>query len=279
MSDPILTRVGIILDGDNRFLGRSTFYGWSQDLTDLSDVLLVALGVHEATPEAREVARIVTLCSLTADARVWPLKLTRLLASYGEPLAGHFAGQLVLTSNSMGPGGATMAARGLVWVREHAGEAPTDAQVKAAITSWLPQSGGRFAGFGVPLRETDERRTGLLQLVGDGPVTRRPFWRLHEQVVKVLAPLTPNVLISMAAMMLDVGIPADHGGIAIGTLMSPVFLAHALESAKQDGARLNALPASCVTYQGRAARSTTDQPSAETSSDASIPGPLRRAAP
>jgi hypothetical protein len=234
----------------------------------------VALGVNEVTPEAREVARLLTICSLSPDARVWPLKVTRLLASYGDPLAGHFGGQLLLASNTMGPGCATMAARGLVWVHEHAGEGATDAQVEDAIAEWLAQSGDRFAGFGVPFRDADERRTGLLHLVGQGPVTRRPFWRLHERIVEAMAPVKPNVLISLAAMLLDIGVSADHSGIAVCTLTSPIFLAHALESARQDGARLNALPASCVSYQGRGPRTTTDHPRAE--SPAYVPAPLRR---
>lgn len=275
MSDPIFTRVGIILDGDNRFLGQSTFHGWVHDLEAASDATLAVLGV-EVTAEAREVARLITIAALSPDARVWPLKLTRLLASYGDPLAGYFGAQLVSASNMMGPGAVTMAARGLEWVREHAGDDASDARVKDAVAMSCARSGGRFGGFGVPFREVDERRAGLLQLVGDGPVTRRPLWRLHEQVVKVLAPLRPNVAVSFAAMLLDIGVPAERGGITLSMLMSPVFLAHALEGAAQDGARLNALPASCVSYRGMEPRSTTDHGRAETPSHAGIPGPLRR---
>jgi hypothetical protein len=277
MSDPILTRVGTILDGDNRFLGRSTFHGWAEDLTAASDAVLVALGVREVTEEAREVARFVMIAGLSPDARVWPLKLTRLLASYGDPLAGYFGGQLVSAANNMGPGAVTMGARGLVWVREQVGDDATDAQIESAVAMWCARSGGRFAGFGVPFREVDERRAGLLHLVGDGPISRRPFWRLHERVVKAMAPHRPNIAISWAPMLLDIGIAADHGGIAISMLMCPNFLAHAIESARQDGGRLNALPASCVDYRGRAPRSTTDPHPAEASSDAAIPEPLRRA--
>jgi hypothetical protein len=275
MSEPILTRVGVILDGDNRFLGRSTFHGWVHALTAASDATLVALGV-EVTAEAREAARIVTIAGLSPDARVWPLKLTRLLASYGDPLAGYFGAQLVSAGNVMGPGAVTMAAHGLEWVREHAGDDGTDAQVKDAVASWCARSNGRFAGFGVPFRDVDERRVAVLQLVGDGPLARLPFWRVHERIVKVMAPLRPNVAISFAAMLLDIGVAADHGGIALSMLMSPNFLAHALEAAAQDGARVNALPASCISYRGMAPRSTTDPTRAETSSHPGIPGPLRR---
>jgi hypothetical protein len=277
MSEPILTRVGIILDGDNRFFGRSTFQSWTHDLLTANDAVLVSLGVREVTADVREAARLVSISGLSPDARVWPLKLTRMLASYGDPLAGYFGAQLVSAGNTMGPGAVTLAARGLVWVREHAGDEATDAEVQAAVAGWRAHSDGRFCGFGVPFREVDERRTGLLHLVGDGPLSRLPFWRLHERVVKAMAPVRPNVGISFAALLLDMGIAADQGGIALSMLMSPVFLAHAIEGAAQDGARLNALSPSCITYRGVAARSTTDQPGAESSPHADIPAPLRRA--
>ena len=101
---PIDTRVGLIVDGDNRYLGRSVFAEWVHLLKDPGDGLLVALGLPEPTAQAREVLGLLVLGLTSPDARVWPLKLTRLLASHGDPLAGYFGAQLVSAGKLMGPG-------------------------------------------------------------------------------------------------------------------------------------------------------------------------------
>lgn len=52
-------------------------------MTSACDGILVALGVREPSPTSREALRLVMLGTMSPDARVWPLKLTRLLASHG----------------------------------------------------------------------------------------------------------------------------------------------------------------------------------------------------
>lgn len=246
---PIDTRVGLIVDGDNRYLGRSAFAEWVHLLRDPGDAWLVALGLPEPTAQGREVLRLLVLGLTSPDARVWPLKLTRLLASHGDPLAGYFGAQLVSAGKLMGPGTGRLTAEGLVWIAAQVGEQASDEAVAQATARWRARV-PRVGGFGVPFRDVDERRAATLRLVGDGPIARGRYWRLHEQVVAAMRPQRPNCVITFAAMLLDIGVAAEHVGVAMTMTMSHVFLAHALESAAQDGARLHALPAERVEYRG-----------------------------
>lgn len=276
--EPIETRIGHILDGDNRFLGRSVFDGWALDLVSPTDALMAVLGVRELGPRQREVARVIAICLMSPDARVWPLKLTRLLASHGEPLVGYFGGQLVSAGKLMGPGTGTGAAQGLAWVGAQVGEDPSDETVAQAVAAYRARA-GRFSGFGVPFRDQDERRTAALRLAGDGPIAAGRYWRLHLQVVTAMHPLPPNCALTFAAMLLDIGVAAEHVGVAMAALMAHVFLGHALESARQDGARLHTLPAALVAYRGAPPRASGDRQDVRDPSPWTPPAALRLASP
>jgi hypothetical protein len=259
---PIDTRVGLIVDGDNRFFGRSAYGEWCEVMTSACDGVLVALGVRDPSPTSREALRLMMLGTMSPDARVWPLKLARLLASHGDPLVGYFGAQLVSAGKVMGPGAALHAARALHFIGAHAGEAPTDAAVGEAIAAWKARCGGRVGGFGVPFRAVDERRVHVLRLAAGTPIAEGRNFRLHEQVVAAMHPLQPNVALTVAAMLLDIGVAAEHAGVALAVMMSHVFLAHALEAAAQDGPRLHSIPADAVEYRGAAPRhSRTAAPS------------------
>lgn len=265
MTAPIDTRVGLIVDGDNRFFGRSAYGDWCDRMTDACDGILVALGVADPTPAAREALRLAMLGTMSPDARVWPLKLTRLLASHGDPLAGFFGAQLVSAGKVMGPGAALHAARALRFVGDHVGDDPSDAALTAALAAWKARcggknggkNGGRIGGFGVPFRAVDERRVHLLRLIDGGPLAGGRYVRLHARVAAALRPLEPNVALTVAALFLDIGIDAERAGVALAVMMSHVFLGHALEAADQDGARLHDLPPAVVEYRGAAPRRTT----------------------
>lgn len=244
------TRVGLIVDGDNRFFGRSAYGDWCDRMTSACDGILVALGVRDPSPLSREALRLAMLGTMSPDARVWPLKLSRLLASHGDPLAGFFGAQLVSAGKVMGPGAALHAARALKFIGDAAGEAATDEQVAAAAAAWKVQCGGRVGGFGVPFRPVDERRVHMLRLAAGTPSAEGRYYRLHERVVAALHPLRPNCALTIAALFLDAGIEAERAGIALAVMMSHVFLAHAIEGAAQDGERLHGLPAAAVEYRG-----------------------------
>lgn len=255
----IITRAGHIGDDDNRFLGRSVYGELAHEITSASDLLALTLGARIGDDADRDALRFVALAATSPDARVWPVKLCRVLSSYGDPVAGCFGAQLVSAGTVMGPGTAAGCAAGLVFLAERAGPAEGDAGLDAALSAWLAQNDGRFLGFGVPFRPEDERLLALRLLMADHPLAERPFWRLHQRVVAAMARrsnVQPNVVIGIVALLLDLGVAPERCGVALSALMSHVFLAHALEAATTDGATLYALPAAVVDYQGVGARKT-----------------------
>lgn len=266
---PIDTRVGLIQRDDNRFCGQSAFQHWVNVWSGPFDANLAALGI-ELTPLNREAMRLITVASTSPDARVWPLKLSRLLSSWGDATAGYFGSQLVTAGKVMGPGAVRGAARCLAHLASHVGPDFTVAEVAARFAEFRAANPGPVGGFGVPFRPTDERRVALLRFVGDGSLRRR-HWRLHEALVDAAPLKAPNVVLSIAALLLDAGVAAERSGLVTTLLMSHVFLAHALEAADTDGAPLNAWPVDAVKYEGVAARTLGERRAAN------VPAALRRA--
>ena len=231
----IETRVGLIQADDNRFLGRSVCEELYPTVTDLGELWGRALGLTFADPLDREALRLCALATTSPDARVWPLKLSRLLASAGEPVAGYVGAQLLNSSRLMGPGVGRGCAEALCFVadREEA------LGLEGALLAWKERSGGRMMGFGVPLRPTDERLRALWGWVEASPLSARPWWQRGLRVAEVgrrVFGAEPNIALGLAALMLDAGLPADRCGLAIGLFTGPAFLAHAIEAAATDGA-------------------------------------------
>lgn len=250
-------RVGHIGDTDNRFCGGAVFAQLAAEVEHPTDLLLRGLGVPTLSADDREVVRCMTLAATSADARVWPLKLTRLLAAYGNPYAGHYGAQLGAFGERMGPGATTRAATALAALATVVGDALEDPDVVTrAVTTHLAAH-QRIVGFGVPFRPHDERLRGLRQLLAGHPATRRPRWRLHDAVIVVMRrehQLEPNILWPLAALMLDLGVAPARTSLLASLLTTHVFAAHAVEAAADDGVLLRELPAAAVTYRGRPPR-------------------------
>ena len=241
-------RVGHIGDEDNRFCGASVFGELAARVADPTELLCRGFGMPPPDADGREVLRCITLCVTSPDARVWPLKLTRVLSCYGNPLAGFFGAQLANFSDRMGPGTAAFAAASLRWIAERlaaevANPAPTDEQVAAVVAEHLTQR-GRIAGFGVPFRKHDERLLALHRLLSGHGAQRGAAWRLHLQIVSAMRAregLEPNIAFPITALFTDLGLAPHRAGLFLSLLMSPIFAAHALEAADHDGALLQEL--------------------------------------
>lgn len=251
-------RVGHIGDDDNRFCGHAVFAELATSVRSPAELWALACGVDQMSDDDHEVWRVMALALTSPDARVWPLKLARTLASYGNPVAGCFGAQLGNDSDRMGPGTATGAARSLAWIAEQAGEGADDATVASVVARHLAER-GRIAGFGVPLRPEDERLVGLRRLLAGHSATAGRHWRLHEQVVtavRAASGLAPNIVIGLAALLLDLGLRPARAGMAVSLLMAHTFAAHAIEAAEEDGPRLQELPPGAIAYAGVGARRT-----------------------
>lgn len=249
MTRPI-QRAGHIGYHDNRFCGHSVFGDLAKTTRGPIDLLLLAFGLRVSDADL-ELVRAIALAVCSPDARVWPLKMARTLASYGDPVTAYFGAQLANAGDKMGPGTATGACRSLAWIAEQVGADPSDEAVAAAVDRHLAER-GRIAGFGVPFREEDERLVAMRPWLARHPAMLRPSWRLAAQVERVLRArgVRPNIVLAVAALFLDLGLPPPRAGMLLGALMAPGFAAHAIEAAEHDGPLLRELPRAAVDYQG-----------------------------
>jgi hypothetical protein len=263
MTRPI-QRAGHIGDRDNRFCGHGVFTDLRAAIRDPFELVALAFGVRLAEGD-REVVRCMALALCSPDARVWPLKLARTLAAYGNPIAGSFGAQLASDSDRMGPGTAAGAAASLVWLAEELAAAGVDAStddatLDAALAAAVERHRacrGRIMGFGVPFRAEDERLLALREMLAGHPATRRPTWRLFERLARVMRAhggLAPNIVIALAALLVDLGLAPHRAGMFFAMIMAPNFCAHALDAADHDRGLLIELPSEALAYQGPAPR-------------------------
>lgn len=257
MTRPI-QRAGHIGDADNRFCGAPVFAELAPRGADAIDLIARAAGLPPLSRVDRDALRLVTLCVTSPDARVWPLKVARTLASYGSAAAGLYGAQLGNGGTIMGPGTAANGARSLAWLRARIGDDPTDDAIAEAIAAHTATR-GRLAGFGVPLREQDERVLGLRRLAAAHPMAARPHYRLVERVIDVMRAregVEPNIVAYAVAIFLDLGLAPHRAGILLSLLMTQNFAAHAIEAADTDGDALRELPAAALEDRTAPARRT-----------------------
>lgn len=240
-------RVGHIGTDDNRFCGAAVFAAPGADLATRCssplDLLAHAFAMPPLGDDGRSALFTLSLCLTSPDARVWPLKLTRILASYGNPLAGYFGAQLASFTERIGPGAGSSGAASLRWLIDRLPDEPTAAQVAAAVAEHLAAR-GRIPGFGVPFRAQDERLLALHRLLSGHSCQRGRAWRLHLAIAASLrqtAKLEPNILFSAVALLTDLGLSAERTGLFLCLLMNHTFAAHAAEAAERDGDLLRAI--------------------------------------
>jgi hypothetical protein len=252
----IRTRVGLGAGPDNLYFGLSQAKDLSQGET-LSG--LVALSVMGRRLSAEESALLddVAVAIVAADARIWPLKLTRLAAAYGRAFPAIAAGLLVFDSERMGPASAGFAAAHLLELDTLRAEA--EGKDLARAVSTLLEKHTRIGGFGVPFRPFDERLVVLRTLMARHGRTTGRYWLLSEALTQVLSGrkgLKPNLSLGVAAALLDVGMTPEQVSATGLVLQSPLVVAHAVEGARQVTEVLRRLPDECVRYVGAPARSS-----------------------
>lgn len=254
----LVTRVARAGTDDHRWFG----HGALTELLgreDLVGLLATAACGRRLPHDARRMLDDLSVMLTGADPRIWPLKLCRLLASYGSTLAAFGGGHLCLDNDLIGPWSTGAAARTLVQLRALLGERGVDdASARAAMQAFL-QPIRRVAGYGVPLRRRDERLDALRTEVAKRGWHARPHWRVQEafsEVVQAQRGVGPNMAIGAAALLLDMGFGADEVPVVMTLLMVQCFAANAVEGARQRPAVLRALPAHTVAYVGRAPRAS-----------------------
>jgi hypothetical protein len=254
----IRTRVALHIQGDNLYFGHRSL-GELLGHETMTGLMAMAVTGRRPSASEREVLDTIALVMNSADPRIWPLKATRLVASYGGTLAGFAAGQLALEGRQIGPWIIGHAAGELAALREAIGERFNDAaSVERAIVARVGRH-PRVVGYGVPLRVCDERMEALRAQMAKLQRDALPYWTLQEALsaeVMRLAGAAPNVGIGVAAVLLDLGYTPLQASAATTFVNQNVFAANAFEAAQQREPSMQRLPEDKVAYVGAPPRTS-----------------------
>jgi hypothetical protein len=251
-SEEVVTRVGRVRWDDHRFCG----YGAHSELlgneTFLGLTFLAATG-RRATDEEREVIDALAVSMAAADPRIWPPKITRLVAAFGGTIAGFVAGQLCTECDVIGPWVTGPAAALLVDVQQVVGtDGGDESAFDRAVEPWLATR-RRLLGYGVAFRADDERFVALRGYLERRGRTQLPYWRLQERLSALVLrhrALKPNIALGAAALLLDMGLTPSQAQAITNLANVNTFYANAIEGAQQRSATLRSLPESAVRYVG-----------------------------
>jgi hypothetical protein len=250
----LVTRVAHAGRTDHKYFGHDVL----ADLLGVETLTgLVAMAVTGRRPsdDEKELLDALAVSVTAADPRIWPLKVTRIVGSYGEMLAGFAAGQLAMLGTYISPRIITGAAEQLQQLRGAlvgADERSTDTLIREHITRNV-----RLGGYGVPLRAQDERFVALTEYMRRKDRAGLPHWRAQEALSRIMweeHELRPNIGIGLPAAMLDLGYtPAQCGSLST-FLLEQDHAANAIEAAAQRAPEMQRLPVECVDYVGTPAR-------------------------
>jgi hypothetical protein len=197
------------------------------------------------------------VCLTLADPRIWPLKLTRVIAAHGGMTAAAAAGLLIQEDARIGPWACVKAAELLVELHLQLVGTGFDAEaVDAVVLAYLDKHPFVW-GFGTPFRKRDERLVAFRACLERRGRRRLPFMRTFDAIAEVVTRsrhAQPNIVMALAATFLDLGLDVHEVGPLCTALMQHMFFAHAVEGARQAPPALQRLPDRCIDYTGREAR-------------------------
>jgi len=250
---------------EHRYFGHRVFQQLTGHETLTGLTVLSVLGRRlpsDACAVVDDIACTVTM----ADPRIWPLKLTRLVAAYGSALPAAAAGLVSTEDARIGAWAATRSAETLLAFDAALGARSDEPEfVRTVVKAYLAEH--RFVwGFGTPFRDRDERLVAFRKCIQHRRRASLHYWSLMNAVSEVVIDLRgaqPNMGIAIAAALLDLGLTTHQVGCLASALMQHMFLAQAVEGAAQ-GAALRELAPGYVEFVGHAPRSS---PRAEKSAE------------
>ena len=201
-----------------------------------------------------------------ADPRIWPLKLTRVVGSYGGFLAALSAGTLAENEARIGPWACVDASKVLCALHaELDGRQDDLSYVREVLAAYRKKH--RFVwGFGTPYRGRDERVIAFRRCMERRGRHRLPYYRTMEVVAVAMKEATkaePNIGGVLSSALLDMGLEPEQVGTMVVALAQHMFFAQAIESARSPNLELRQLPPEYILYTGREPRVS---PRAEASS-------------
>ncbi len=253
---PLTTRVGHADWGDNRYCGFSVGAELAGNETIAGLIALATTG-RRLAPEERGVLDDIAVAMTVADARVWPLKMTRVVSSYGGSLAAVAAANVCLEEAYVGHWTSGEAAVLLSALRAEAPDL-TVAAMREPLDRRF-REGVRLVGFGVPFRPEDERVRMLKECLARRGRTGLPYWRTLEAAsgaARILRNLEPNIGLAVAAACLDLGFTPRQISLVCVALGQTDYVANAVEGGEQRPAVLRRLPDAAIEYVGKAERTS-----------------------
>lgn len=248
----VTTKVARAGFDDHRYFG----FGALAELRgheDYAGVTAMAVCGRRISVEDRRMLDDLSVIMSAADPRIWPLKLCRLLASYGGTLAAFAGAQLCIEGDLIGPWTTRYAAETLVELRGRIGDRLDDAAFVESTMKALLARKKRLVGYGVPFRQRDERLDAVREEVKKRGWHVRPFWRLQEAfsvLTKSERNLGPNLGTGVSALLLDMGFGVDEVPAITIFMNQNCFVANAIEGARQQDPVLRSLPPETVEYVG-----------------------------
>ncbi|HEY5956893.1 MAG TPA: hypothetical protein VIV60_10085 [Polyangiaceae bacterium] len=221
-------------------------------------VALSVLGRRLSTEDCAVIDDAIAVSTL-ADPRIWPLKLTRLVASYGRAGPAIAAGLLTLEEARIGPWTLSKAAQFLVDLHARLAKVDDDKTTVNGVLHALIQDRSLLWEFGTPFRAYDERLVAFRECMSKRGRDRLPYWRTMLVAIGSIQDklaIEPNISLGVAAAFLDLGILVEEMGPLSFAVVFHMFLGHGTEGARDATAAIRELPDEYVSYVGRPPRSS-----------------------
>ncbi len=229
---------------------------------DLAGLFSLAACGHRVPREDAALLTEIAICLVLADPRIWPLKLTKLVASHGRVSTSALCGLLALDGSVVGPAGIQHVGFELERVAALVERHDDAAAGRLAVLERV-RDVGRVPGFGVAFREQDERVLALERCVAKRRRTDRPYWKSMQVLVDVVREVhgvEPNVALPIAAALLDMGVPPQRFEALASLFFHHMFVSSAYEEAHSPHEVLRKLPDVHVRYVGRPRRRLDSAP-------------------
>lgn len=242
---------------EHMFCGRKLF-AELQGRTTFVALIARSLGMQR-TLTADELGVLDDLAVITtvADPRIWPLKLIRVISSYGSIYPAWAAAHLCLDRAMIGPDACGRAATVFVSLRaqlEGASDTAIDEELDRRFPSMLPP-----VGFGVPFRTGDERVGAVRAALASRGRVDLPNWKFFERLAvrfREHRNFVPNIGAAFSAAALDLGFDASAVSPLATALVEAAFVPNAVEGRTQSPEILRTLPPSHVEYRGKEPRTS-----------------------
>ena len=222
---------------------------------------LMAMSIfgHRLSPELCGVLDDAVGVLTLADPRIWPLKLTRVVGTYGSMLPALSAGILMENEARIGPWACVDAANVLRALHaELDGKQDDPEQVREVLAKYRREH--RFVwGFGTPYRGRDERVLAFRQCMQRRGRSELPYYRTLAAIAVAMKEATnaePNIGGVLASVLLDMGLEPKEIGAMVVALAQHMFFAQAIESSRTPNLTLRELPPAYVSYAGRTPRTS-----------------------